>query len=120
MMFFDYEKIYLLSRGNSDLIVKLFNRMLTEPEAHKLLVGSSFILNELVISDNSRKLPNRQLAEYLGLLSLRNYAEYKFTNDPSLDMQYVPIWIPRIVIDTNPLIAINQSKINFIEEIKHG
>ena len=120
MKFFDYERIYLLARGNSDLIVKLFNRMLTEPDAHQLLVGSSFILNESTIVNNPYKLSNRQLAEYLGILSLRNYAEYKFTNDPSLDMQYVPVWIPRSVIDTNPLIAINKSKIIFKEEIKYG
>lgn len=94
--------------------------MLTEPDAHQLLVGSSFILNESTIVDNPNKLSNRQLAEYLGILSLRNYTEYKFTNDPSLDMQYVPVWIPRLVIDTNPLIAINKSKLIFKEEIKYG
>lgn len=120
MLFFDFEKIFLLAKGNSKSIVHLIRRMAENPEANKPLLGMSFIINESTIIDNNRKLSDRQLAEYLGILSFRSYAEYKFTGDPSLDMQYLPTWIPKQVVEENPLIAINKSKLNFIEEIQHG
>lgn len=116
MLFYDYEKIYILARGNSSLIVQIIRRMVDDPEAHVMLTGRSFILNENTIVYNKRKLSDRQLAEYLGLLSFRNYAEYSFSKDASLDMQYIPPWVPRAVIEHHPLIAINKSKLTFIEE----
>lgn len=116
MLFFDYEKIFLVSKGNSNIMVNLIRRMVDDPDAHRMLNGSSYILNESVIVYNPNKLSNRQLAEYLGLCSLRNYAEYKFSGDSTLDMQQLPPWIPREVIETNPLIVINKSKLNFIED----
>lgn len=120
MLFFDYEKIFLIAKGNSKLMVDLIRRMYNEPEATKMLRGNSYILNEEVIVFNTYKLTNRQLAEYLGVLSLRNYAEYKFSGDSSLDMQVIPPWVPKVVFENNPLIAIQKSKITFIEEIKYG
>ena len=120
MLFFDYEKIFLVSKGNSNIMVNLIRRMYDEPEAHKMLGGSSYILNEKVIVFNTYKLTNRQLAEYLGVLSLRNYAEYQVSGDSSLDMQIIPPWVPKVVFENNPLIAINKSKLTFIEEIKYG
>lgn len=116
MLFFDFEKVFLLAKGNSNSIVHLIRQMVINPEAYRPLQGMSFIINESTIIDNARNLPNRQLAEYLGILSFRGYAEYKFTGDSSLDMQYLPTWIPKQVVETNPLIEINKSKLNFIEE----
>lgn len=115
-MFFDYEKIFLVSKGNSNVMVNLFRRMVEDPDAYRMLGGMSYILNESVIVYNPKKLTNRQLAEYLGLCSLRNYAEYKFSGDSTLDMQQIPPWIPKTVIETNPLIAIQKSKLIFIED----
>lgn len=120
MLFFDFEKIFLLAKGNSKSIVQLIRRMVSNPEMCKPLLGMSFIINESIIIDNPRKLSDRQLAEYLGILSFRSYAEYKFTGDSSLDMQYLPTWVHKSVVEENPLIAINKSKLTFIEEIKYG
>lgn len=116
MLFFDYERIFILARGNSNVIINLVRKLIEDPKLMVLISGSSFILNPDVIYYNTYKLSNRQLAEYLGLLALRNFAEYKISKDTSLDIQYVPIWIPRKVIDTNPLIEISKDKLKFIEE----
>lgn len=118
-IFFDYEKIYVVSGGNSDLIVYYFKALAANPTMYPNLVGSSFILNETIVTKNPYKLTNRQLAEYLGVLALRSYANYKFTKDSGLDIEAFPSWVPKQVVTTNPLIAINRTKLNFIEEIKY-
>ena len=116
MLFFDYEKIYVLSCGKSKQIVQYIKLLKHEPLKYKLLNGNSFILNEDIVVDNPLRLSDQQLAEYLGLLSLRSYDQYLLTSDSSLDMENLYPWIPREVVETNPLIAINQSKLIFIKE----
>lgn len=120
MIFFDYEKIYILSKGNPKLIVQCLENLVLEPEANKLLVGHSFIINESIITYNPFKLPYLMLAEYLGVLSFRNYSDYTLTGSSSLDIQSVPLWIPKQVITTNKLITIDRDKLIFNEEIKYG
>lgn len=83
------------------------------------LLGNNFILNPEIIVDNPLKLTDRQLAEYLGICAYRNYAHYLQQKEANLPMEYLPSYIPRSVVEDNPLLAIKQSKIIFIyEEIK--
>lgn len=94
--------------------------MQERPEQYSMLQGSSFILNEDIVIWNTHHLAPQQLAEYLGILSIRSYSNYLVSGDTSLDIQLLYPWIPREVVETNPLIAIKQNKLIFIEEIKHG
>lgn len=101
------------------MIVKYLTHLCHEPQQYKLLKGSSFILNEKAVINN-RDIPSRQLAEYLGILSIRSYHNYLVSGDTSLDIQLLYPWISREVVETNPLIAIKQNKLIFNEEIKYG
>lgn len=116
MLFFDYEKIYVLAAGKSDLIVNYLKNIKYKPEQYGLLQGNSFILNEDVVIKNKYHLSSQQLAEYLGILSIRSYNNYLVSGDTSLDIQLIYPWIPREVVETNPLIAIKQNKLIFKEE----
>lgn len=120
MLFFDYEKIYILSCGNSKLIVHYLKKLKNESEAFKLLKGNSFIINEDSILKNSHNVSTQQLAEYIGILSIRSYSTYLLTGESSLDIELLYPWIPKTVIETNPLIATKQNKLIFIEEINNG
>ena len=120
MLFFDYEKIYVLAAGRSDLIIRYIKNIKYKPEQYKMLLGSSFIVNEGVVIWNSNHLTSQQLAEYIGILSIRSYHNYLVSGDTSLDIQLIYPWIPREVVENNPLIAIKQNKLIFNEEITHG
>lgn len=116
MIFFNYEKLYVLSGADSSLIVLYFTNLVRDINMYKDLVGGSFVVNEKVITNNPYRLSNQQLAEYLGILSFRNYANYKFTRDSGLSLEMIPPWIPRDVLQNNPLIEIKSNKIIFNEE----
>lgn len=118
MIFFDYEKIYLLSYGKADLIIQYLRYMKENPEATTAIRGNSFILNESVILDNPYGLDDRTLAEYVGILALRNYATFKLTGDTSLPMVSYPAWLPAEIVESNPLIQKFQQKLIFKEEDK--
>ena len=109
MKFFDYETIYLAARGDSSKILQFFKEMPS--------VGKSFILNESIVSRNFM-LPDRVLAEYLGLCSLRNYSEYLMTGNKDLEISQLPPWVPIQVAKNNPLIKITDKQIVFIKETK--
>ncbi|AQT25293.1 hypothetical protein PR1_127 [Providencia phage vB_PreS_PR1] len=116
MLRFDYEKIYILSYGRSDLIIEYLRRLRDEPEACVSLLGSSFIVNSSVILDNPMKYNARILAEYVGLLSIRNYADYQLTGDTSLPMMSVYPWIPREIVESNPFVQISIDTLKFNKE----
>lgn len=120
MIFFNYERIYVLAKANPDLMVSYFTGLVRDQELSAALIGPNFILNERVITNNPFRLSKQQLAEYLGVLSFRNYADYKFTGDTSLDINLFPPWVPKSVVQNHPLIAINANKLIFSEENKHG
>lgn len=102
MKLFDYEVIYLAARGNPAEIIRLF--------LDWDFGGSSWILNPGVIVDAKRKYSDQVIAEYIGLCSLRP----KNVND--LDKADIPPWVPWEVIQSNPLVKIDEDKIIFYKE----
>ena len=116
MIFFNFETIWLLALGNSELIVKLFHRLVNKDTGYKVLEGKSYIVNPQVITENPYNLNYQQLAEYLGILSLRNYQHYIINGNTDLDMAYIPEYIEPTVVTNNPLIEINQSNLIFKKE----
>lgn len=116
MILFDFEKIWLLSLGNPKLILRYFKYLYLKKVEYQTLKGTNFILKPEIIVKNPYRLSEQQLSEYLGLCALRNFADYKLSGEVNLDMEYVPPWMPKQVLETNPLIALNNSKIIFIKE----
>lgn len=106
MLFFDWEKLYLLTHGNSALILEYLDKV----------GGNSFILNEAVVLENPLGLTELQRANYLGLCSLRNYADYKMHGQKDLPVWMIPDWIPQSAIKECPLITITNNLIIFDKE----
>lgn len=116
MVRYDYEKLWLLSFGNAELIVKAFIKLAQGAATYGVLRGDDFIVNERTIIDNPHKLTYQQLAEYLGILALRPLQHYSLHGYTDLDMARVPSWVSASIVKTHPLIEIKQSKLIFIEE----
>lgn len=121
MILYDFEKIWLLSMGQPKLMIQYFSRLAWGNPNYFFLKGSSFIINPEVILDRrfriaDQKLTEQQKAEHLGMCSLRNYANYRQAKDVDLELEYIPPWVPRIVVDESPLYTINRTKLIFISE----
>lgn len=101
---FNYEKIYLVSLGESSLLLRYFKEHNVD--------GDNYIKRPEIVTDNPLRLSDQHLAEYLGLCSLRKYPD----NDLHLD--YLPKWVPISVVQENPLVRINPNSrtIMFIYE----
>ena len=118
MIFYSYEKLWALGFGNSEIMVKAFNELVAGTEGYEVLTGESFILNPHVVTQNPNNLTYQQLAEYLGICSLRNYQTYKTTGSTDIDMAYIPNWIQPSVIKEHPLLKLTKSNINLYKENK--
>lgn len=117
MVLFDYEKIWLLSGGQSKLIVQYFRGLYFRRPEYDYLKGSSFVLKPEVIVNNPHRLAKRTLAEYLGLCALRNYSNYQQFRDVNLDLEYFPDYIPKQIVEQNPLVTLEKTKLIFKEEV---
>ncbi|BAV81270.1 hypothetical protein [Vibrio phage VCPH] len=116
MIQYSYEKLWLLSFGNAEVLVKAFKKLYDGEPGYEVLKGDDFIVNPSVIIDNPYRLTYQQLAEYLGILALRPLIHFKQFGYTDLDMARVPSWVSASIVKTNPLIVINQSKLIFKEE----
>ncbi len=117
MILYDFEKLWLLAMGNSELIVKAFKRLVNSEAGYENLKGTDFIVNPRVITHNTHNLTYQQLAEYLGILAMRPLQYYQQDGYIDLDMARVPSWVPASIVKSNPLIKISKTKLKFIQEI---
>lgn len=92
---FNYEKIYLVSLGESTLMLRYFKDCCP--------YGDNYIKRPEIVTGNPLRLSDQHLAEYLGLCSLRKYP------DSDLPLDYLPKWVPISVVQENPLVTINQN-----------
>lgn len=106
MVFFNYEKLFLASRGDSKTIVKHFLK--------KSTVGINWIINDSIIQSNL--YTDQMKAEYLGLCALRNYSDFSLYKNKDLDLYMIPDWIPEIVILNCPFVKIDKTKLIFLYE----
>lgn len=116
MILFDFEKIWLLSLGQPHLMIRYFKYLYLKRYDYRSLAGNNFIVNPEIIIRNPYRLSNQQLAEYLGLCALRNYANYQQSKEVNLELEYFPPWIPKQVVEANPLIELNKTKLIFLKE----
>lgn len=108
MKFYDYEQVYLAARGDPEKIVKLF--------FSGKYPGTDWVLNPKAIAEASMIYPYQHVAEYIGLCSLRSYAEFKQFNNTNFDLDRLPPWIPMEVVNNNPLVKTTDKQIIFIKE----
>ena len=105
MRFFNYEKCYLLSLGDPDLLIQYF---------WDLEEGYDFIVNEDAI--RSMFVSSLHKAEYLGLCALRNYENYKNENMVNLSRDLIPPWVPIEQLTDNPLIELTATEVKLLKE----
>lgn len=104
MLFFDYEKVFLLTGGNIKwMLPKFFT-----------VAGYDFIKNPQVLNDTRYSLRDR--VEYAGLCALRNYEDYIERDVLHLDKDLIPPWIPEQVYAQNKLIKIHKNHIELLKE----
>ena len=102
VIFYNYELCYILAAGDPTKILKYFELTKNNSESY------SFIINPSILK--SRKYSHLQLAEFLGICSLRNYDDYVANKTVDLDRSLIPPWID---VDSlsNPLIVPTEHKI---------
>lgn len=92
MRFFSYERLFLLARGDPANIMYLFRRLLeNKPDVLAYLSGSNWIVepSALMLTKES----DLQCSEFLGLISFRQYAEYKCSGKTELSVRDLPSWV---------------------------
>lgn len=116
MIFYSFEKLWLLGLGNPMIMVKAFQELVAGTEGYEVLKGEDFIVHQGVVTQNPYNLSYQQLAEYLGLCALRNYQNYRTIGYTDLDMAHVPEWVQPEVVKNHPLISLNKSSLIFEKE----
>lgn len=96
---FDYSKIFLLSRGNCEHIVKYLQQLANG--RYEKLQGISYLINSDVL--NLKENP-QIIAEYVALASFRNYMDFRIRGITYLEKRKIPAWVPDKVLLENPLI----------------
>lgn len=112
MILFNYSAIYLLSRGDSSLIVSYLQAMVRG--RYSELRGLNYLRNTAVLF--SDKFTDREKAEFVGICSLRPYSDFKLHKETKLHISRLPFWVSRSVVENNPLIEINQPYLKFKTE----
>lgn len=129
MIFYNWAKMYLATKGNSSSIITLIANI-TYPTLPKNVrdpiyrlvqkdwSGDSFLLHPEKILSNRSKFGDTELAQYVALASFRSYAEYEATSKRSLNMLMSPVTAQ--LINNNRLLSLVNDEIFFCwEEVTH-
>ena len=122
MIYFDWKKILEASNGNvADIItiMRIITFRITPKNYYdktfrfyeKSFHGSSFLVNAEDLLQEGRAYSDKEVAEYVGVASFRNYYEYKKTKDTTLDLIFCQV--SENTINQNRLLEIRDRKIHF-------
>jgi len=76
--------------------------------------GNSFMLNPHELIKYAFKYTPKEVAQYIGLASFRNYSYYRVTGDRSLDLFHSPV--DQDTINQNRLLRIVDGRVHFYYE----
>tara|TARA_S200002703_G_scaffold80543_1_gene69441 strand:- start:736 stop:1128 length:393 start_codon:yes stop_codon:yes gene_type:complete len=125
MLLFDWNKIMRVSKGNVDDIIQIL-RIITykiQPKNYYdktfkfykyKFGGSSYILNPKDLLERGRAYSDREVVEYAGVASFRNYHNYVNTKDTTLDFLMSPI--SEGIINNNRLLELKDGRVHFMFE----
>ena len=122
MIYFDWKKILEASNGNvADIItiMRIITFRITPKNYYdktfrfyeKSFHGSSFLVNAEDLLQEGRAYSDKEVAEYVGVASFRNYYEYEKTKDTTLDLIFCQV--SENTINQNRLLEIRDGKIHF-------
>ena len=122
MIFYNWKKVLKLSKGSVQDIIRIMyanTYRITVPKHRRnkrkfnLLTqdikGDSYLLNPRDIFKNDKHATVKQMAEYIGLASLRNYLDYKWYKSTTLPFRFTNL--DRQAIEDNPLLEIDKNDI---------
>jgi hypothetical protein len=125
MLLFNWNEIMKVSKGDIGEIIQIL-RIITYKIKPKNYYdktfkfykykfgGTSFILNPKDLLEHGRGLSDREVAEYAGVASFRNYHEYLKTKDTTLDFLMSPI--SEEIITKNRLLELKDGRVHFLFE----
>jgi hypothetical protein len=129
MLLFDWNKIMRVSKGNVADIVTIL-RIITykiQPKNYYdktfkfyqyRFGGKSYLLNPKELLEAGRALSDREVVEYAGVASFRNYHNYVNTKDTTLDLLECPV--SEEIINNNRLLKVKDGRIHFYYEETQG
>jgi len=128
MLFYDWKKMFEAAEGSPLALFVIFRMLVTGAipinkydniykYTGKHFNGESFIIHPDVLLHNAYKYEYREIAQYLALASLRPYADYLVTGEPTLDLLLCEV--DQELFEDNSLLHIKDGKIHFLyEEVK--
>ena len=123
MIYYNWKKIVEASNGNvGDIItiLRIITYRLTPKNYYdktfkfyeKNFGGSSFLINpDKLLTTGRAQYSDKEVAEYVGVASFRNYHEYVNTNDTTLDLIFCKV--SEDIIRKNRLLEIREGFIYF-------
>jgi len=125
MILYNWKRIVEISRGNAfDIvtILRIITYKLKPKNYHDLTFkfyeqnfgGHSFLLNPEELLEKGRTYSDKEVAEYAGVASFRNYYGYNKTKDTTLDL--ILCKVSEETINKNRLLKIEDGKIHFLYE----
>ena len=125
MLLFNWNEILKRSKGNvmdTITILRIITFKLTPKNYNDRVFkfyehyygGQSFLLNPEKLLDVGRSYSDKEVVEYAGVASFRNYFKYQQTKDSTLDLLMLPI--SEDIITKNRLLDIKNGRIHFMFE----
>ena len=125
MLLFNWNEIMKVSKGDIGEIIQIL-RIITykiKPKNYYDITfkfykyqfgGTSYILNPKDLLEHGRALSDKEVAEYAGVASFRNYHDYVNTKDTTLDFLMSPI--SEEIITKNRLLELKDGRVHFLFE----
>ena len=129
MLLFDWNKIMRVSKGNiadAIQILRIITYKIKPKNYHDKTFkfyryrfgGKSYLLNPKELLEAGRALSDREVVEYAGVASFRNYHNYVNTKDTTLDLLECPV--SEEIINNNRLLEVRDGRIHFYYEETQG
>jgi hypothetical protein len=125
MLLFDWNKIMRVSKGSVDDMIQILRIMTYKIKPKNYhdktfkfyqyrFGGQSYLLNPKELLEAGRALSDREVVEYAGVASFRNYHNYVNTKDTTLDFLECPV--SEEIINNNRLLEIKDGRVHFYYE----
>jgi hypothetical protein len=129
ILLYSWKQIYRHSQGSSKRIISILSTLILKlqkkyPQNKRGKVykdfyfidfsGHSFLRNPEPLINYRYKWRDKDIAQYIGLASFRNFAEFQATGKVTLDLLHCPL--KRDAIINNKLLRIKDDNIHFLYE----
>lgn len=125
MIFYSWSKIRRRAGNSSKRIITILEAMLSKglprnrydpiySYYYEDFTGHSFLRNPEPLLTFRYKWRDKEIADYVGLASFRNFGEYKVTKKLTLDLALSPLG--EDAINKNRLLRIDRGEIHFLYE----